>query len=375
MKEKLYVIVSSQEYNYANHKNLWIELSKFHKVVVVNIAADYLVSVLKGKKYRIVEARQKPKWENANLAIVRPIYFLRPELLPAFFKFYISKVFWNSVARCFPEYRNYSINCIIYNPEWTRIVDFSKLDTKVAYYLYDEMRYNGKDNSINKKRFSDDEYACLHSDIIFTMTDVLAESRRDSNDNIVVLGNGGSYQPYEVPSIHFNNSVAFIGNFRNWIDNDLLEGLIKKRNDLLFCFAGTSEPDMKCFLEHLLNSYDNTLFLGKYSKDRMIQLYRSFSAVIIPYRYNQFIQATRPIKIVESVLAGTPVVTIPMNGYKESSFIRFAKTVDEFSGQIDFLIDNPIDLESDSYNEFVNCNTWKAKANIIENEMSNLICR
>lgn len=369
MKEKIYVIVASQEYDSANHKNLWHELSKFHKVVVVNIAADYFVSLFKGKIYRIKEAKQSPIWENENLSIVRPLYFIRPELLPFSFKCYISKVFWKSVARCIPNYKDYSINCIIYNAEWVQYIDFTNLDVKIAYYLYDEVRNNGNDNSINWKRLKNDEYACKHSNIIFTMTAVLAESRKEYNKNIIVLGNGAIYEPYKSPNVYLKKSVAFIGNFRNWIDNDLLEGLIKKRKDILFCFAGPIDIEMRSFFEYLLNSYDNTIYWGIYTKDRMIQLYRSFTAIIIPYKCNAFIQATRPIKIVESVLAGTPVVTIPMDGYEECSFIRFAKNVSEFSEQINFLIENPIDFNSEVYENFIYYNTWKIKANIIENEM------
>ena len=63
-------------------------------------------------------------------------------------------------------------------------------DMKIAYYLFDEVRYNGKDNSIDKLRYRQDEYACKYSDIIYTMTKVLADSRAEYNKNIHVMGNG-----------------------------------------------------------------------------------------------------------------------------------------------------------------------------------------
>ena len=71
-------------------------------------------------------------------------------------------------------------------------------------------------------------------------------------------------------------------------------------------------------------------------------------------------------------MAGTPVVTIPMNGYKENSFIRFADSVEAFSRQINYLLDNPIDQDSDEYKEFVKTNTWDYKAEIIIKEFDRI---
>ena len=104
------------------------------------------------------------------------------------------------------------------------------------------------------------------------------------------------------------------------------------------------------------------MFFGKVSKNKMTQLYRMFNVVMIPYKSNPFIQATRPIKIVEAVLAGTPVVTIPMNGYEECSFIRFAKNESEFIKGIDYLLENPINPKSKEYVLFCKNNTWRTIA-------------
>lgn len=369
MKETIYVIVASQDYKNANHKNLWKELSIYHPVVVVNIAADYVVSNLRNKQYRIKEAKEEPLRESQNLSVVRALFFLRPELLPSIFKRYVSRRFWAAVERCIPNYKDCCINFIVYDAVWVRIVDFTDKNVKIGYYLFDEVRYNGDDCSIDKKRYANDEYACQHSDVIFVMTKALAESRKCYNNHIVVLGNGSVYSPTIEQTIYLERSVAFVGNFRNWVDNDLLEGLISKRRDITFAFAGSVEDDMLEFLEHLLNTYDNTLYMGKYTKERMIRLYRNFSAIMIPYRHNKFIQATRPIKIVESIMTGIPVITVPIDGYEECPFIRFADDVEAFSRQIDYVLANPIDLNSDCFKEFVSLNTWKEKAKIIENEM------
>lgn len=64
-------------------------------------------------------------------------------------------------------------------------------------------------------------------------------------------------------------------------------------------------------------------------------------------------------------MAGTPVVTMPMDGYDECEYIRFANNIDEFSDQIDYIINHPIDRDSPLYKDFVRENTWREKASVI----------
>lgn len=68
----------------ANHQPLWIEISKQADchVYVVNISADQVVSRIRRKVYRIKEAKQGGVKITDNLTLVRPIYPIRPEILP-----------------------------------------------------------------------------------------------------------------------------------------------------------------------------------------------------------------------------------------------------------------------------------------------------
>ena len=198
------------------------------------------------------------------------------------------------------------------------------------------------------------------------MSRLLAESRAEYNDNIITIGNGALKPDIDsIPVRKFERSLAFVGNFRDWIDQELLTGLIQLRKDILFVFVGTVEDNMREYLDNLLNCNMNVLWFGKVKKEKMSELYSMFDGIMIPYKNNEFIKATRPIKIVESVLAGTPVITIPMNGYEESLFIRFADSIDSFSKQIDYLLEHPIDKTSAEYCDFVHNNTWDCKAEII----------
>lgn len=366
--ENAYVIIASQDYDKANHKLLWWQLAKQTRqpVVVVDIPADYIVSVLAHHKDRICEAKQGPRKITENLTVVRPLFLARPEILPDWMFPMVSKKLWSCLNGTIEDLNKYRVNFLIYDARWVKILNHTRENIRIAYYLFDEVRYNGKDATIDKKRFVFDEYACKFSNIVFTMTSVLAESRKKLNANIVVLGNGAEVPDANLtPKRKIENSVAFVGNFRNWIDEELLELIIQSMPDILFVFAGPVEDNMKTFLKVLLDTYSNTVYFGCCHKEDMGMLYRMFNCVIIPYRKNEFIKATRPIKIVEAVLAGTPVVTVPINGYQQTDFIRFASDKNEFIKQIRWVIKHPIRINEKNYIDFVNNNMWSQKARII----------
>lgn len=83
-------------------------------------------------------------------------------------------------------------------------------------------------------------------------------------------------------------------------------------------------------MDEILTKYKNVKYYGEVSKGEVHNWYKKFDVILVPYKQNEFMKATRPIKIVESIFASTPVVSIPITGYEECSFIRFAKMLRSF---------------------------------------------
>lgn len=365
------IIIVPQEYETANHRNLWLEMAKLTKdeVIVCNVSADYVVSFIRRKTWRIKDAKRNPV-SFGNLLLFRPLFPVRPEILPISLQKCMGYKFWSNIKRIAPEVMSQDVRLLCYDAMWVNMLSGTHPKMKMAYYIFDEVRLHGRNGEIRKKASRLDMEACKKADAILTMTQDIADNRKEYSNKTIVIGNG-SILPYKntSPEIKFRKSVAFIGNFRSWIDEELLSKLVKKRRDLLFVIAGPVENDMRTFFDNLLNTNENVVYYGKVEKEKMPQLYMMFDCVIIPYKNNSFIKATRPIKIVESVLSGTPVVTVPVNGYEQSSFIRYATTVDEFSRELDYLMEHPIDGDNVEYKEFVNNNTWSAKAKVIMNAL------
>ncbi|OZM56413.1 hypothetical protein CIB95_11605 [Lottiidibacillus patelloidae] len=367
----LNIIISPQDYERANHQKLWKELSKnlYGETLILDLPADYLVTHLKKKKYRFEEAMQGKRNIGENLSIIRPMFLLRPEITPKSLDSIIIIFLIMQLKKYYPDIADYKLNILTYSRLWIDKLSKSNLKINFFYYILDEFRYFPNKSEENVKAINLDEKACVKSKFIFTMSDEITKKRNKYREKMITIGNGAKWIDTTNNKIKLNKSVAFIGNFRNWIDVKLLQNLIQSRPDVTFGFAGPVENDMQGFFKDLLNNNSNTIYLGITNKEKVVDYYKMFNAVIVPYQQNDFMKATRPIKIVESIFAGTPVITIPMDGYQKNSFIRFAKNVQEFSDEINNLINNPIDKESEEYKNFLIENSWNHKAKVIADKI------
>lgn len=368
----LNIIIVPQEYQSANHKGLWHKLADElnGETLILDIPADYIITKLNKKEFRIQEAQLGKRAIKKNLSLLRPLFLIRPEILPRIFNDLVARRLLMIIKKSYPDIQNTNINIISYSGKWIDTLSTLSGNLKFYYFILDEVKYFAHNSKSNKQAQFYDKLGCEKSDFIFTMTDRIRDDRKKNNNNVCTIGNGSEYA-LNISSLKISKMVGFIGNFRSWIDLDLFKNLIKMRRDIIFGIVGPVEKNMEKELKEILNNNLNTAYFGHCDKEDVHKYYNLFSVVIVPYLQNEFMMSTRPIKIVESVFAGTPVVTIPMDGYNECEFIKFGKTSNEFSSAIDHLLDNPIDIESSEYKTFISSNTWSTKANLIAIEVNN----
>lgn len=366
LKENLIVVIVPQEYKDANHKYLWHCFARSNKtdVLILDISADFLVTLLFKKWYRIKEHKQGLIELGENIKKYRPFFAVRPEIMPRRFSFLVRNALKNQLKKYYCIDR-YNVKFLVYDPKWVRILKGFSDRTQIYYFILDELKLYAHNDSEIRRNVIADQFACKHCDYIFAMTEQIKLNRIEYIEKTTVIGNGSISNCLKKNGPQINASVGFIGVFRNWIDDRLLIELISYRKDLLFCFVGPIEPDMREIMRMLLNSFNNTAYFGIAQKEEVIAYYKMFDVVVVPYKQNDFMYATRPIKIVESVFAGTPVVSIPMSGYKECSFIKYATSYMEFSNKIDELMEYPIDTLSQEYQNFIKENSWDTKSDII----------
>ena len=378
MKDKkqreLWIVFTSQEYERANHKPFWSEIAKkiydYADLLVINILADHIISRIKNKKYRINDHKKGIVNIERNLYLYRPMTFLRPEVLSGKLHLLAMNQIRKQLTFNIENFENRLKNILYYDAHWAKSLHILGRDIFKIYYIYDEVCLNASTGQLIKLTCKNDNDSCKKADIILTMTNEIKDRRSQFQEKIINFGNGASL-PNEVvnPIGKLQKSIGFIGNFRNWIDFDLLTGLIKKRQDLLFFFAGPIEENVYDEFKKILNSFPNTVYFGVIKKEEISKIYQMIDIVIVPYKSNSHIKSTRPIKVVESIFNKTPVVTVSIDGYKQDQFIRIANTIDQFSEQINYLIANRPDFSSSFFLNFVQENSWGKKAELLINSI------
>ena len=369
MAKDVFIILIRQEYENANHKYLWDSLidSFDGEIVLIGIPADYIVSIIRNKRFRIDDHKKGIQKIKEHLYYYRPLSFIRPELMTNVgVRLYTNRML-NYICRQLSI--DGEIYCISYEPYWIiGLAGRKKVTT--AYYLTDEYRLNTDGTEISKRFTRKDRLATKTANAIFAASSEILNNRKSEYKNGIIMGNGNRTE-YVQADQEGMQDVGLIGNIRDWIDKDLLENLIRSNTDLTFGLVGNIEKNMESYIDHILETYGNVTYYGKVKKELVDKCYGRFRVIIVPYLINnKFIYATRPLKIAESICAGTRVVSVPVSGYCENEFLIFATSIKDFSEAIRLSISRGrIDITSSAYKEFKQQNNWETISKKIVKEL------
>lgn len=126
--------------------------------------------------------------------------------------------------------------------------------------------------------------------------------------------------------------IGFYGNLYDWVDYDLLDQLAAARPDWSFVMIGPIYCDVSRCRARL-----NIHFLGRREPAQLPAYCKGFDVALIPYRLSDpRMESVNPVKLRELLAAGLPVVAADIPEVRGiSSFIRTARTMDEFLAGLD----------------------------------------
>jgi glycosyltransferase involved in cell wall biosynthesis len=151
-------------------------------------------------------------------------------------------------------------------------------------------------------------------DLVFTTAmDLSLAKERPSKRNI--------YLPHGVDFEHFNSAmnssykldglgdikkpvVGFMGTLSEWLDYDLIVKLAKARPDWTFLLIGPADTDISCLFKH-----ENIRLIGKVSYEELPRYVACFDVGIIPFLVNDLTRSVNPLKLLEYLSLGLPVVS------------------------------------------------------------------
>ncbi len=187
------------------------------------------------------------------------------------------------------------------------------------------------------------------------------------NKNSFYIGNGVDVElftanaTYEKPKELKNlvhPIIGYVGALNALrLDLDLLVQAVESRPDLSFVFIGEEDDT---FLRSKLHNLSNAYFFGNIHKTIIPTYIYFFDVCINPQVVNKITIGNFPLKIIEYLAMGKPVVAISTNTMKEvfSSITHLAQTPEEFI----MALDNALQ-EGDNHTEqriaFANNFTWE----------------
>jgi hypothetical protein len=123
-------------------------------------------------------------------------------------------------------------------------------------------------------------------------------------------------------------TAVFAGELGFRFDEQLAGAVARRLPDWTFLLAGPADPEA----DAALAAPANILLSGRFHHDELPGLLGLGRVCVVPYRVNEFNDNLVPVKLVEYLAAGRPVVSTPMKGADGfADVVAFAQGADAFA--------------------------------------------
>lgn len=183
----------------------------------------------------------------------------------------------------------------------------------VAATIYDCMDYHaGFSNTLNDAH-SEEHSLIVRADLVVTSSAALL-AHVDASTNTALIRNGADVDFFATPTAHHTNprssrpTVGYFGAIADWFDTELVAVAAKEFECWDFVLIGsTAHADIT-----ELRALPNVKLLGELPYGDLPKQLELFDICIIPFKLNDLILHTNPVKIYEYLSAGKPVVATPL---------------------------------------------------------------
>lgn len=215
--------------------------------------------------------------------------------------------FVNQVMRLFSPNKYI---CWILAPGWAPVLPIHSPNCLKVYDCVDE--HSGFNPSpITLAR---EEAILRSSDVVFVTSQPLAESKRIAASSVYLVPNGvnrdtfrGEFpEPRDLCNIP-HPRIGFVGAIARWVDLQLIRDLAANEPNWSIVLIGPSFTDTSCL------NLPNIYMLGSKPYEQLPGYYRHLDCGIIPFKTDDVLaHNSNPIKLLEYMAAGLPVVSTPI---------------------------------------------------------------
>lgn len=271
----------------------------------------------------------------------------------------------------------------IYDPDAGALV--GHLGEKVSLYAVtdDHLSMKQRSNRISAMRARERELisAC---DLVITTTENLRDTKKQDNPNT-------HYVPHGIDAAHFAKAmdaatqampelanlpapmIGIVGQINQRIDIAMLTAMARRHPEWSLIFIGPVVRERVDVTD--LEALPNVHFLGRKPAEDLPRYLKSMSVCLIPYIVDEHTTYMHPLKTLEYLAAGKPVVASPLPALSVyGDCIRIASDSESFITQVEQAIATDSSAEQARRVAYAQGHTWESRletiSGLIEQELS-----
>lgn len=211
------------------------------------------------------------------------------------------------------------------------------------------------------------------ADLVIASSTYLYKTLTGKNENILMLKNAGDYLHFQSAAKNLRTPLDFMGlsgrilgyygALSSWLDTDMIGQVAQDYPSDSLVFLGRVDNHK---LTALASQYPNIHLLGEKTYQDLPKYLSHFDVCLIPFKINELIKATNPVKIYEYFASGKPVVASQIPELKEySKLIYFGPTPLGFSRGIAQALAEQSAKLSASRQAISRKNTWEMRGTLL----------
>ncbi len=224
------------------------------------------------------------------------------------------------------------------------------------------------------------------SDIVMGVTEILTEklNHRDGVE-AVTLSNGTDVEHFRqtkhvesAADVELTPPIAgVVGQLNERLDLSMLEAVADQGTSLLLLGPRRDvQAETRLRLDNLI-ARTNVQWIDQQPFDRLPSFFAALDVGLTPYSPTEFNLASFPLKTLEYIAAGLPVVSsdLPAARALDTDLVMLATTPTDFAKAVDYLLERPPATETDDRRRtFVETHSWAARATQLTTIIDDVRC-
>lgn len=232
-----------------------------------------------------------------------------------------------------------------------------------VYYCTDDYaRFDGHD--ADRIRAAEAE-TIGRADVVITTSQPLCDEKRKLRSDVHLVRHGVDVEhfarawrnPPAFPgelSDRTGPVFGFFGLLHHWIDVDLLADVASRRPRYSFVLIGDCRTPVD-----RLRALSNVRLLGRRPYAQLPAYAAAFTAGLLPFRQTEMTRSINPVKMLEYLAAGLPIVSTPLpEAQRHTGTIRIADSPDAFARACDEVAENAPLLSRREISRLVEHESW-----------------